>query len=219
MKDALIAQGTATGFEALGSGLALIPQFKAHAQPMGCGVSVDFGGQHLHSMCAGLASVAKIFGEVYSYEANKTAKLGSYSRRQYEWLSQSDRAKGEINQIFKQLRGAQIREAIAQKEFENHQAQMQHAQEIVDFLQGKDAPSGFQIKETTMGFYAWMKREVKALYAKSFQLAFEVAKKAERALQHNWGTIAGAVSNTTTWMGPRDCWQAKNSCSTSKPWK
>jgi hypothetical protein len=32
-----------------------------------------------------------------------------------------------------------------------------------------------------------MKREVKAVYAKSFQLAFEVAKKAELALQHELG--------------------------------
>lgn len=46
---------------------------------------------------------------------------------------------------------------------------------------------GFQPKTTTIGFYAWMKRELKAVYAKSFQLAFEVAKKAERALQHEIG--------------------------------
>jgi hypothetical protein len=187
MKEALIAQGTATGLEALGSVLAIIPQFEANAQPMGCGLTVDFGGQHLHSLCSSLASASKVFGEVYSYQANKAGKLGSYSRRQYEWLSQSNQAKGEINQIFKQLRGAQIREAITAKEFENHQTQMQYAQEIVDFLQGKDAPPGFQVKETTTGFYAWMKREVKALYAKSFQLAFEVAKKAERGLQHELG--------------------------------
>jgi hypothetical protein len=43
------------------------------------------------------------------------------------------------------------------------------------------------MKETTTGFYALMKRELKALYAKAFQLAFEVAKKAERALQNELG--------------------------------
>src|SRR5215813_15077126 len=32
-----------------------------------------------------------------------------------------------------------------------------------------------------------MKRDVKALYTKAFQLAFEVAKKAERALQNELG--------------------------------
>jgi hypothetical protein len=35
--------------------------------------------------------------------------------------------------------------------------------------------------------YAWMKREVKGLYALCFQLAFDTARKAERALQHELG--------------------------------
>ena len=32
-----------------------------------------------------------------------------------------------------------------------------------------------------------MKREVKALHARAFQLAFEVGRKAERAMQHELG--------------------------------
>ena len=57
----------------------------------------------------------------------------------------------------------------------------------MDFLEGNEIEGGFQVKETTIGFYAFMKREVKALYAKAFQLAFEIAKKAERALQNELG--------------------------------
>ncbi len=93
----------------------------------------------------------------------------------------------EINQILKQTRGAQIKEAIAKKEYDNHLVQMQHAQQIVHFLEGSQVDGGYQIKETTIGFYAWMKREIKALYGKAFQLAFEVSKKAERALQNELG--------------------------------
>jgi hypothetical protein len=104
-----------------------------------------------------------------------------------EWTFQSNSAKSEINQIFKQLRGAQIREAIAKREYENHQVQMANAQQVVDFLQGNDIGPAFPTKETTVGFYAFMKRDVKALYAKAFQLAFDVAKKAELALQNELG--------------------------------
>ena len=180
-------QLAASGLEALGSGLAIIPQFKAHAQPMGCGATVDFGGQHLHSMASGLAAVSRAVAEEFSFEANKSGKLGSYSRRELEWTFQSNSAKSEINQIFKQLRGAQIREAIAKKEYDNHQVQMANAQQIVDFLQGNDIGPAFPAKETTVGFYAFLKRDTKALYAKAFQLAFEVAKKAERCLQNELG--------------------------------
>jgi hypothetical protein len=173
--------------EGVGSGLALIPQFEANAEPMGCGVSVHFGGQHLHSMMSGLAAVARAFAEEFSYEANKASKLGSYSRRELDWTFQSNSAKADISQIIKQIRGAEIREAIAQKEYTNHQTQMAHAQQIVDFLEGNAVDGVSQVKETTIGFYAWMKREVKALYANAFQLAFGVAKKAERALQNELG--------------------------------
>jgi len=122
--------------------------------------------------------------------------LGSYDRRQDEWNFQSNMALGEINQIFKQLRGAQIREAIAAQEYQNHLTQMQQAQDIVTFLEGQQL-AGFPIKETTVDFYAWMKRETKAVYANAFQLAFEVAKKAERALQNELGdsTLTYVQSN------------------------
>ncbi|HEU4891608.1 MAG TPA: hypothetical protein VFT47_08660 [Vicinamibacterales bacterium] len=178
---------TSSSLEALGSGLAIIPQFNAHAQPMGCGATVNFGGQHLHSMASGLAAISRAIAEEFSFEATKAGKLGSYARREVEWIFQSNSARSEINQIFKQLRGAQIREAIAKKEYDNHQVQMAQAQQIVDFLQGNAVGGGIPTKTTTIGFYALMKRQVKGLYAKSFQLAYDVAKKAERALQFELG--------------------------------
>jgi hypothetical protein len=181
------AQITASALESVASALSAIPQFKGHVQPMGCGATIEVGGQMFHNLLMSLASVAKIAGEQFSYEATRSSKLGSYSRREQEWLFQSNSAKAEINQILKQTRGSQIKEAIAKKEYNNHLVQMQHAQQIVDFLEGNQIDGGYQIKETTIGFYAWMKREIKALYGKAFQLAFEVSKKAERALQNELG--------------------------------
>jgi len=179
-------QLTVNAIHIIGSVLAIIPQFKAHVQPMGCGATIDFGGHNLVFNSDSLANAARAVGEEFSYIASTQGKMGSYGRRELEWLFQSNNSKSEINNLIKQIRGAQIREAIAQKEYQNHQVQMANAQQVVDFLSGNqvgDAP----IKETTVSFYTWMKREVKALYASSFQLAYEVAKKAERALQNELG--------------------------------
>lgn len=177
--------------EGLGSGLGLIPQFRAHGTPLGVGASTGFGGVQLHAMMSSLAAVSKSVAEQLSYEAGKAAKLGAYSRRQLEWVFQSNSAAAEINQIRKQITGAQIREAIAQKEYDNHQVQMQNSQQIVEFLAGNSNdptnPFNYATKTTTVGFYTWMKREIKSLYANAFQLAFEVAKKTERALQNELG--------------------------------
>src|SRR5260370_2034809 len=65
--------------------------------------------------------------------------------------------------------------------------QMANAQQIVDFLEGNAVDGVSQVKGTMVGFDGWRKREVKALYGNAFQLAFEVAKKAERALQNEIG--------------------------------
>lgn len=178
-------QIAASGLEALGGVFAIIPQFKAHAQPMGCGLTVDFGGQHLHSLASSLAAISQAISGQYSYEANKAARINSYARRELDWAFQSNLAAGEITQTFKQLRAAQIREAVAELELKNHRQQMKHAEEIERFLNEEGTEK--KGKKTNKALYAWMKREVKGLYSQCFQFAFDIAKKAERALQHELG--------------------------------
>ena len=62
---------------------------------------------------------------------------------------------------------------------------MKHAEEIERFLNEEGTEK--KGKKTNKSLYSWMKREVKGLYGQSFQFAFDVAKKAERALQHELG--------------------------------
>lgn len=166
----------------VGSGLSLIPQFNIHGTPLGVGVAAGFGGVQLSKIMSMLADHARIGADQFTYEANKAAKTGTYDRRQQEWTYQSNLAAGEITQILKQLRAAQIRESITQQEWKNHQTQIAHAKEIEQFL--TDEKVG---KETNQNFYLWMKREVKGLYGQCFQFAFDVARKAERALQRELG--------------------------------
>ena len=102
-----------------------------------------------------------------------------------DWAFQSNQAAGEISQIFKQIRAAEIRQAVAELELRNHRQQMQHATEIEQFL--NEEGTNKKGKKTNKALYAYLKREVKALYAQCFQMAFDVARKAERALQHELG--------------------------------
>jgi hypothetical protein len=163
---------------ALAAVLGVIPEMRAHAQPMGVGVTIGESGLLLSAIPNALAAVARGTAEVLNSQATQTAKAGSYERREQEWTNQSNAAAGEIAQLFKQLRAAQIREAMAEMEWKNHKAQIKQAQEVEQFLGGKT---------TNVDFYLWMKREVKGLYGQSFQLAFNIARKAERALQQELG--------------------------------
>jgi hypothetical protein len=165
--------------------LSLIPEMGAQAEPMGVGAAIQFGGRALSTQLSLAADSSIAAANRSSYEANKSAKIGSYARREQDWAFQSNLAAGEITQIFKQLRAAQLREAIAELELKNHRQQMKHADEIERFLNEEGTEKNG--KKTNKAMYAWMKREVKGLYAQCFQFSFDIAKKAERALQHELG--------------------------------
>lgn len=173
--------------------LSLIPEFEAEALPMGVGAAIQFGGRALSTQLSFAADGNRIMAERDTHEAGKSARIGSHARREQDWAFQSNLAAGEITQIFKQIRGAEIRQAIAEMELKNHRQQIKHAQEIEFFLTGEKNPAWTQRvdpkekKTTNKALYAWMKREVKGLYGQCFQFAFDVAKKAERALQHELG--------------------------------
>ena len=189
LKSAKDQHDSAVNNDLMASEMSLIPEFGAQAQPMGAGAAVKFGGMFLAKMFSMMAMVDRATGDSFTYEANKTAKIGSYARREQEWSYQSNLAAGEITQIFKQLRAAQIREAIAEREWNNHQQQIKHAEEIKRFLNGEATSVGDKKHKKTsiQDFYTWMKREVRGLYGQCFQFAFDTAKKAERALQHELG--------------------------------
>ncbi|MEZ4674837.1 MAG: hypothetical protein R2932_11415 [Caldilineaceae bacterium] len=164
-------------------GLGLIPDFSVDLHFWGLGGHSDIsGGTKLSHVATFAADVAAAIADRLGYEAGQAAKIGGYARREQEWAFQSSTIAGEITQMFKQLRAAQIREQIAEREWHNHQQQMQHAQEIENFLTNEK--NG---KKTNQAFYTWLKREVRGLYGQVFQFAFDVAKKAERALQHELG--------------------------------
>jgi Tc toxin complex TcA C-terminal TcB-binding domain len=179
MVAAEIVNAVASVLSATGAVIGgIVPDIKAHAQPLGVGVTIGTSGLNFNAVFAALADVVRGAGEILNSQAAQTAKAGSYARRQQEWTNQSNAAAGEITQLFKQLRAAQIREAMAEMEWKNHQVQIKQSEAVEQFLQDKTS---------NVDFYVWMKREVKSLYGQGFQFAFNIARKAERALQQELG--------------------------------
>jgi Tc toxin complex TcA C-terminal TcB-binding domain len=186
LNDARNDQESAAWIDKLGGALALIPDFTFNAEPFGAGTSFSAtSGGKLAASCSLGASFWRSESDQEIYQASSTAKIGGYARREQDWVFQSNLAAGEITQIFKQIRAAEIRQAIAEMELKNHQKQIEQAEETERFLNEEGTQTTG--KKTNKALYAWMKREVKGLYGQCFQFAFDIAKKAERALQHELG--------------------------------
>ena len=162
-----------------------VPQYTIDFHYWGLGGTIEFGGKHIAPAFQATAEYFKDLSSEHSFDASHASKIGGYERREKDWTFKSNQAAGEINNIFKQLRAAQIREAVAEQELKNHQQQMKHTKEIEQFLNEEGYAKKGQ--KTHKAFYTWMKREVKGLYSQSFQFAFDIAKKAERALKHELG--------------------------------
>jgi Tc toxin complex TcA C-terminal TcB-binding domain len=177
----------AHGTEIAASGASFIPDFEIAAKPMGAGAATTFGGTQVSRGLSMTASAFRLVSSQLSYEAGMAGRVGGYARRELEWGFQSNSLAGEIEATYKQLRAAQIREAVAQKEYQNHLTQIANAEEVELFLKGEKAGVERYRKTSTLAFYTWMKREVRGLYGQCFQFAFDVARKAERALQHELG--------------------------------
>jgi hypothetical protein len=175
-------QGAAGAQELISKTMAAIPDIEAAAKPMGAGVGTKFGGTLLSKLYSTAASIFSLLGSDLTYQANMAAKVGGHARREQDWAFQRNVIASEITGIYKQWRAAQIREALAEREWRNQQQQIRHAHEVEQFL--TNPKTG---KTSSAELYAWMRREVRGLYGRYFQFAYDVAKKAERALQHELG--------------------------------
>jgi hypothetical protein len=161
--------------EVFGSYISLLPQFDAHATPVGVGVAVSFGGQQLSTFSSIVARIIRLAADEMNYRANRASKLASYQRRMEDWILQNNLAASELMQIGRQIVSSLIREQIAKKEYENHKRQIEHAQEIDTFLKEKF---------TNQDFYTWMQGEISRVYYDCYKFAFDVAKKAEQTMKY-----------------------------------
>lgn len=165
-----------------------IPDGEVAAKPWGIGGGITFGGSLLGNMASAVALEAQHFADGMEHEAQMAGRMASFGRREQDWALQRKAAAGELTQLYKQYRSAELREYIAKREHEHHGTQVQQSRDVLEFLTNEqNLLSGDRRKTTTEDFYLWMKREAQGLHARCFQLALETARKAESALQYELG--------------------------------
>lgn len=165
--------------------LGLIPQFDGEGTPMGVGAGSGFGGRELSWFAGSMAKSFAISSQLNSMAAAKSTKMASYIRREQDWTLQANLAAKEIIQLDKQITSADIRIQVAEKELENHKQQIENAKEVELFLNGKLITKP---KFTNQELYQWMKEQLFAVYKQSYNLAYDMARKAEKAYQYEMGT-------------------------------
>ncbi|MCC7454256.1 MAG: hypothetical protein IT222_08835, partial [Crocinitomix sp.] len=153
---------------------AILPQF--YIGPFNFGT--ENGGNQLYQSTMAAASALDMATYVNNHVISSSLERSSINLRWEEWKHQEQQTKIDLKRIEKELLSAEIRLALAEKEAENHELQIEQSQEQLDYMKSKF---------TNAQLYNWMSTELSKLYRSSFEMAYQLAKKAEKAWQHELG--------------------------------
>jgi hypothetical protein len=137
-----------------------------------------FGGLELGQAAALAADVLSVLATIANDDAQMAAAKGGYDRRWDDWKLQERIADKDLDQIDSQIAAAELRIAIAQQELDNQQLQIDDAKETDAFMHAK---------YTNLDLYDWQIGEISAVYFKSYKLAYNLAKRAERCFRFELG--------------------------------
>ncbi|MEO7049213.1 MAG: hypothetical protein ABI091_28165, partial [Ferruginibacter sp.] len=133
-----------------------------------------------------LSAVGTSFNTLASHYAmleKRSGQMAGWQRRRDEWLYQAKTAVLEIKQLDKQIIASEIRKAIAEKELENHHKQIEHSSNLDEFVRKQ--------KFSNETLYIWMESQLSNVYNAAYQMAFDQAKKAEKAYRFELGEEDG----------------------------
>lgn len=154
-----------------------MPEFEVGAAGFGGSpfVTVTHGGQQQYNTAKSLAEQLSTVAHHADRAAAIAGLIASFRRRKEDWDFQADVAQKDLESLDRQIVAAQLRVAIAERELANLDLQVAQSREIDEHL---------RTKFTNEQLYGWMVGQLSSLYFQSYQLAFEVARRAERAWQH-----------------------------------
>lgn len=145
----------------------------------GAGTDNELPGGKMASRLAGLAIAGlHAVSYVHSQDAAKLGIEAGYQRREAEWALQKRLAERELAQIDKQLAAARIRLEIAENDMAVHDQTIENAREVEAF---------FRDKLTNEDLYDWLIQRASTLHFQAYRLAYQMARRAERAYQFERG--------------------------------
>nr|WP_218780231.1 neuraminidase-like domain-containing protein [Crenothrix polyspora] len=157
--------------EKIASILHIIPNFSGNIQPFGIGMSISVGGSNFGAAAQAWAKFLQLDASELTYASTSAGKKGGFTRAIQERIFQANSAGYELKQIDKQITVQEIRINISNQEITNQQKTIDNANEVEEFLKNK---------YTNEELYTWMRGTLKTLYHQVYNLAYDLAKKAER---------------------------------------
>lgn len=166
--------------KAIGGALSALPQFDTAAKPWGVGAGINIGGAQFSAVTEFANKVQEVYVALKALDSEKSGFTAEAIRREQQWSIDARLAAREILQIHRQIIAADIRIAMAQRELSAHRQQIKNAEDIEDFVQNRF---------TNVEQYTWLRERVFAAHKTAYQLAYDLAKTAERGYRSELGVV------------------------------
>jgi hypothetical protein len=137
-------------------------------------VSTTIGGTLLSIQHASDSRVHTHNAAKFGLRTSAMLTEAGFEVRGKQWDLELEQAMREIDRIDQEIVAAEVRVEIAARELETHRQEIAQARERETFLQQRF---------TRSELYGWMASEVGRVYHQAYQLAYDVAKRAERTYQ------------------------------------
>ncbi|MGF6201732.1 neuraminidase-like domain-containing protein [Pseudomonas laurylsulfatiphila] len=131
-------------------------------------------GTKLAHAFAAAARILYTVADINSTQAGLVLTEAGWDRREADWIFQVTVLDIEIQQIERQILGAERRRDVALRQLNNLVQQKQQAAELQDFLRDKF---------TNHALYLFLQQETAALHHQMFEIAWCWARQAQRAFQ------------------------------------
>jgi len=187
LSDAQDLQRDAQIVRATGAVLGIIPDFTVggHGAGGSPAVHATFGGSTLAHVADAAATVLTMLSGVSAYEGSRAAALGQFDRRFADAQLQLRSSTRELAQVDQQIAAAKLRRDINARELAVHDVETANAQALSKAMTDQ---------YTNIALHQWTAGKVTEVYHRAYQLAFELARKAERCFQHELGSDETFIS-------------------------
>ena len=188
----IVSDIVATVLSTLAGTAHLIPKFEFGAEGFGGSprVTAKFGGENVGNSSTDFAALFRSLAGILHASASLLETQGNYQRRAEENAFQKELAEMEKIQIQSQIASAQIRVSIAEREQANHELQVENTRSEDEYL---------RTKYTNQQLFSWMLTQVASVYFQAYQLAYDMAKRAEKSFRSELGLQDSAYIQFGYW--------------------
>lgn len=171
----------------LGATVSLIPDISIGVSGFGGSPhnAYRFGGSLIAKSTEAVGKALEMFSNLYELYAKSFTSMGMYERRYDEWKMQERVTVRQLDAVDQQIKVAEIQKQIAEADLKTHEIQIENEKKMGDFMKSK-----FTNKE----LYDWMVGQIGSVYYKSYQMAHDLAKKAEMCYRFELGNDDSYIS-------------------------